>query len=187
MCCSMCVCVCVVHLSCHSASLSCRQCQADRQEAGGSKHSVRRRQSSSPRGRFANFRILHFIYIFNVSQVVLSLSLPLADIRNLPLQINCQVMAVTSLRPPSLPPLLRLPLFLFINARVNAMISLHSLHACCEIFYAQFMLIWPQFSHKGIRQQLFLSPSSTLPRHQHIFIAFVDIYARFFSHWAEIV
>lgn len=168
-----------VSSTCHVTQ---RHCHADNaRQAGGS-------QSSSiffflpPRGRFATFRILHFIYIFNVTQVVLplslSLSLSLADIRNLPLQINCQVMAVTSLLPASPPPSLLLPLFLFINARVNAMISLLSLLACCEIFYAQFMLIWPQFSHKGIRQQLPLSPPPVPLLGYSIFLCPLSIFMR---------
>lgn len=71
----LCVCVCVSS-TCHVTQ---RHCHADnaRQEAG--RQSVSRRQSSSasPRGRFATFRILHFIYIFNVTQVVLPRSLSL--------------------------------------------------------------------------------------------------------------
>lgn len=36
----LCVCVCVVHLSCHSASLSCRQCQAGGRQAVSQSSSI---------------------------------------------------------------------------------------------------------------------------------------------------
>lgn len=155
----VCLCVCVSS-TCHVTQ---RHCHADnaRQEAAG-RQSVS--QSSSifcffPLGGVLPLFGSCISFTFSMSLGSFSpLSVALADIRNLPLQINCQVMAVTSLLP-SLPPPALLPLLLFINARVNAMISLLSLLACCEIFYAQFMLIWPQFSHKGIRQQLPLSLS----------------------------
>lgn len=158
-----------------SLSVIVRQHQAGWQDKAVT--SPHPRQSRLHGGRFATFGILHFIYILNVSQAG-SLSLCLADICNLPLQINFQVMAVTSPLPVSLP---ASALCRFVSAcqSVDIPDSMQTPHSV-GLFYAQFMLICPQFSHKG-------SSYNPSPPTQHIFMAFVDIYARFFSHWAEIV
>lgn len=72
----VCLCVCVCRPLVMSLSVIVMQTMPGRRQQAG-RQSVSRRQSSasSPRGRFATFRILHFIYIFNVTQVVLPLSL----------------------------------------------------------------------------------------------------------------
>lgn len=69
----LCLCVCVCRPLVMSLSVIVMQTMPGRRQQAVS-------QSSSifcffsPRGRFATFRILHFIYIYNVTQVVLLLS-----------------------------------------------------------------------------------------------------------------
>lgn len=111
---AVCLCVCVCRPLVMSLSVIVMQTMPGRQ-AGGSRQSVSPRQSSSsfPPGAFCHFSDLAFHLHFQCHSgrsPSPSLSLSLADIRNLPLQINCEVMAVTSLLPVSLPspPLLRL-------------------------------------------------------------------------------
>lgn len=113
----LCACVCVCRPLVMSLSVIVMQTMPGRQ-AGGS------RQSSSiffflpPGGVLPLFgSCISFTFSMSLRSFSHSpsLFLSLADIRNLPLQINCQVMAVTSLLPaspsPSLPSSLALSLY----------------------------------------------------------------------------
>lgn len=87
-----------VSSTCHVTQ---RHCHADnaRQEAAGSQSVLVNLLLLPPGGVLPLFGSC-ISFTFSMSLRSFSSSLSLADIRNLPLQINCQVMAVTSLLPP---------------------------------------------------------------------------------------
>lgn len=95
----LCVCVCVCRPLVMSLSVIVMQTMPGRRQQAGRQAVVVNLLLLPPGGVLPLFGSC-ISFTFSMSLRSFSLSLSLADIRNLPLQINCQVMAVTSLLPP---------------------------------------------------------------------------------------
>lgn len=116
----VCLCVCVCRPLVMSLSVIVMQTMPGRRQAGS--QSVLVNLLLPPGGVLPLFgSCISFTFSMSLRSFSFppSLSLSRADIRNLPLQINCQVMAVTSLLPPPLSPPSLLPLFFSLLTRVS--------------------------------------------------------------------